>query len=156
MEQQKDAGIRDGFARTKNHGRIHYREAGSGEPLILMHTNGGSAYQHDPVDPLRALWKQLLLEGDPSRAQRGAAAQRVDPGLRLFADLLAQVVAIAGLGRRHRVPLDVPRPAVLFRHVANCCVGAACPRGANGHEYPQPVNTDEASSVSRNHPADLA
>ncbi|MDB5927698.1 MAG: alpha/beta hydrolase [Betaproteobacteria bacterium] len=50
----KDLGIKDGFAKTRSHGRIHYRELGRGDPLILMHTNGGSAYQHDPVAPLLA------------------------------------------------------------------------------------------------------
>ena len=47
-----NAQLKDGFAQTRKHGRIHYRELGSGEPLILMHTNGGSAYQHDVVAPL--------------------------------------------------------------------------------------------------------
>lgn len=46
--------FKDGYAKTRNHGRIHYRELGAGEPLILMHTNGGSAYQHDLVAPLLA------------------------------------------------------------------------------------------------------
>src|SRR5215212_772752 len=50
----KDAGIKDGFVKTRNHGRIHFRELGRGDPLILMHTNGGSAYQHDVVAPLLA------------------------------------------------------------------------------------------------------
>jgi 3-oxoadipate enol-lactonase len=49
-----DLGIKDGFAKTRSHGRIHYRELGRGEPLILMHTNGGSAYQHDSVAGLLA------------------------------------------------------------------------------------------------------
>jgi pimeloyl-ACP methyl ester carboxylesterase len=52
--ESTNAGIKDGFTRTRNHGRIHYRELGNGEPLILMHTNGGSAYQHDAVAPLLA------------------------------------------------------------------------------------------------------
>ena len=50
----KDVGIKDGFVKTRNHGRIHFRELGRGDPLILMHTNGGSAYQHDVVAPLLA------------------------------------------------------------------------------------------------------
>jgi 3-oxoadipate enol-lactonase len=52
--ESNNAGIKDRFAKTRTYGRIHYRELGSGEPLILMHTNGGSAYQHDPVAPLLA------------------------------------------------------------------------------------------------------
>jgi 3-oxoadipate enol-lactonase len=52
--EQGTTGIKDGFAKTRSHGRIHYRELGAGEPLILMHTNGGSAYQHDTVAALLA------------------------------------------------------------------------------------------------------
>lgn len=40
---------------TRDHGRIHYLEAGSGAPLIFMHTNGHSAYEyHDMMGPLAA------------------------------------------------------------------------------------------------------
>src|SRR5208282_5249471 len=36
----------------------------------------------------------------------------LDPGLRQLADLLAQVMLIAALGRRDRVPFDLPRLAL--------------------------------------------
>ncbi len=52
-----NTGIRDGFAQTKGYGRIHYREIGGGNnrpALILMHTNGGSAYSYDTLAPLLA------------------------------------------------------------------------------------------------------
>src|SRR5690349_15328864 len=51
---QSNSAIKDGFAKTKTHGRIHYREAGHGKPLMLMHTNGASAYQYEAVAPLLA------------------------------------------------------------------------------------------------------
>ena len=38
--------MKDGFAYTPA-GRVHYLEAGNGEPLLLMHTNGSSAYQYE-------------------------------------------------------------------------------------------------------------
>jgi 3-oxoadipate enol-lactonase len=40
---------RDGFVQTNGHGRMHYLEAGSGDPLLLIHTNGGSAHQYAGV-----------------------------------------------------------------------------------------------------------
>ena len=40
---------KEGFVLTAAHGRMHYFEAGSGSPMILIHTNGGSAYQYTRV-----------------------------------------------------------------------------------------------------------
>lgn len=40
--------IKDGFAATKS-GRIHYREAGTGAPLMLLHSNGCSAHEYEDV-----------------------------------------------------------------------------------------------------------
>ena len=42
------ASVVDGFVQTI-HGRIHYHECGSGFPLILLHSNGGSAYEYEFV-----------------------------------------------------------------------------------------------------------
>ena len=44
----------DGFVKTKSYGRIHYREAGKGPALMLMHTNGASAHQYELIAPLLA------------------------------------------------------------------------------------------------------
>ncbi len=49
---ESNSAIRDGFVKTKSHGRMHYREAGRGPALMLMHTNGASAYQFEAVAPL--------------------------------------------------------------------------------------------------------
>jgi len=38
--------IKDSYAQTNGHGRMHYLEAGSGETVILIHTNGGSVHQY--------------------------------------------------------------------------------------------------------------
>ncbi len=44
--------MQDLFAATK-FGRIHMLTAGSGEPLLLLHSNGGSAYEYEHViEPL--------------------------------------------------------------------------------------------------------
>ena len=46
--------FREGFVQTNGHGRMHYLEAGSGTPLVLIHTNGGSAHQYAGVMPALA------------------------------------------------------------------------------------------------------
>mgnify|MGYP003343399570 CR=1 FL=1 len=46
MSTQASTALKEGFVNTNGHGRMHYQEAGSGEPLILIHTNGGSVYQY--------------------------------------------------------------------------------------------------------------
>ena len=51
---ESNSATRDGFVKTKSHGRIHYREAGKGPALMLMHTNGASAHQFEAVAPLLA------------------------------------------------------------------------------------------------------
>jgi pimeloyl-ACP methyl ester carboxylesterase len=40
------ARYKEAFVLTPGHGRMHWFEAGSGTPFILIHTNGGSAYQY--------------------------------------------------------------------------------------------------------------
>ena len=44
--------VNDRFVAVHGHGRQHYKDAGSGEPLILIHTNGASAWQYTEVFPL--------------------------------------------------------------------------------------------------------
>jgi pimeloyl-ACP methyl ester carboxylesterase len=46
--------MQDGFAATKSHGRIHYLEAGAGPVILLMHSNGNSAYEYDELIALLA------------------------------------------------------------------------------------------------------
>ena len=50
MANPQSAAFKEGFIQTNGHGRMHYHEAGpvgnGAETLILIHTNGGSAYQY--------------------------------------------------------------------------------------------------------------
>lgn len=41
-------GVEDGFVRSR-FGRLHYLAAGEGPPLVLLHSNGGSAYEYEFV-----------------------------------------------------------------------------------------------------------
>lgn len=47
--QQAAVNYKESFILTAAHGRMHWFEAGSGSPMILIHTNGGSAYQYTKV-----------------------------------------------------------------------------------------------------------
>jgi pimeloyl-ACP methyl ester carboxylesterase len=50
MANPQAVAFKEGFIQTNGHGRMHYHEAGplgsGAETLILIHTNGGSAYQY--------------------------------------------------------------------------------------------------------------
>ena len=70
-----NSATRDGFVKTKAHGRIHYREAGRGPALMLMHTNGASAHQFEAVAPLLAKHFRVISwdmpgHGDSDRIAR--------------------------------------------------------------------------------------
>ena len=72
---ESTSATRDGFVKTQSHGRIHYREAGRGPALMLMHTNGASAYQFEAVAPLLAQHFRVISwdmpgHGDSDRIQR--------------------------------------------------------------------------------------
>jgi len=48
-----DISVEDKFVQTSS-GRIHYLAAGQGRPLLLLHSNGGSAHEFEHVVPLLA------------------------------------------------------------------------------------------------------
>ena len=58
--------MKDGFAATA-HGRIHYLEAGSGKPIILLQSNGNSAYEYDEVIPLLAKRHHVIAWDQPGQ-----------------------------------------------------------------------------------------
>lgn len=54
--------MKHGFVQTSN-GRLHYLEAGKGEPLVLLHSNGASAFQYEQVMPgFAERWRVLALD----------------------------------------------------------------------------------------------
>jgi magnesium chelatase accessory protein len=54
--------MKHGFVQTK-HGRLHYLEAGQGPTLVLLHSNGASAFQYEQVLPRFAeRWRVLALD----------------------------------------------------------------------------------------------
>ena len=97
--ETKDAGIKDGFAKTKNHGRIHYRELGEGEPLILMHTNGGSAFQHDVVAPLLAKSFRMISWTMPGHGDSDPLPRHYS--IEDYATALAELMDALNIRRAH-------------------------------------------------------
>jgi pimeloyl-ACP methyl ester carboxylesterase len=56
--------MKDGFAATR-HGRLHYLEAGSGRPVILLHSNGNSAYEYDELISLLSAHSRVIAWDQP-------------------------------------------------------------------------------------------
>ena len=44
--------MKAGIIHTQGHGRTHYLEAGAGPVIVLMHSNGNSAYEYEDVMPI--------------------------------------------------------------------------------------------------------
>jgi 3-oxoadipate enol-lactonase len=56
--------MKDGFAKTR-HGRLHYLEAGSGRPIILLHSNGNSAYEYEDLATLLSAHGRVIAWDQP-------------------------------------------------------------------------------------------
>jgi len=56
--------MRDGFVSTP-HGRLHYLEAGSGRPIVLLHTNGNSAYEYEDLIKILAADNRVIAWDQP-------------------------------------------------------------------------------------------
>ncbi len=111
--------VNDRFVCVHGHGRQHYKDAGSGEPLILIHTNGASAWQYAEVFPLllprmRVIAWDMPGHGDSDPLQRHYSVED-------YADALAGFMQALGLNSAH---------------VSGCSIGGSiCVAFAN--RYPQ-------------------
>jgi pimeloyl-ACP methyl ester carboxylesterase len=55
--------MKHGFVQTKSHGRVHYLEAGEGPALVLLHSNGASAFQYDKVlESFGGKWRTIAMD----------------------------------------------------------------------------------------------
>jgi 3-oxoadipate enol-lactonase len=86
--------MKDGFANTK-HGRLHYLEAGSGRPLILLHSNGNSAYEYDELIKLIAPRARVIAWDQPGHGDSEPIARhtRVEE----YADAVVALMDALGL-----------------------------------------------------------
>jgi 3-oxoadipate enol-lactonase len=103
-------------------GRIHYLEAGSGPALILMHSNGGSAYEYEFVlDELARKYRVIAWDmpgqGDSDRPPRFFSAHDYADAVVAMMDALGIRTASVGgssvggsiaiaLGARHAARMD--------------------------------------------------
>jgi 3-oxoadipate enol-lactonase len=93
MSNEPASAVITGFIPTHGHGRMHYREAGRGDALILIPTNGGSAYQYDGV--MAALAKSFRViawdmpgHGDSDAVARHYSIEDYSCALAAFMDAL--------------------------------------------------------------------
>lgn len=69
--------MKHGFVNTKSHGRVHYLEAREGRVLVLLHSNGASAFQYEQVLPgFAKTWRTLAMV-DRSASRSGAIMRAV-------------------------------------------------------------------------------
>ncbi|NBR27786.1 MAG: alpha/beta hydrolase [Betaproteobacteria bacterium] len=55
--------MKDGFVQSASHGCIHYVEAGSGKPLVLLHSNGASALQYRfTMEEFAKTWRVIAMD----------------------------------------------------------------------------------------------
>jgi pimeloyl-ACP methyl ester carboxylesterase len=113
--------MKDGFVAT-THGRIHYLEAGSGAPIILLQSNGNSAYEYEEMTPLLAGKYRVLAwdspgHGDSDRITRHYSVEDYSDAVIAFMDALGlQKASVLGasiggmictdLGARYASRLD--------------------------------------------------
>lgn len=111
----------DRFADTRM-GRVHYLEAGSGPPLILMHSNGASAYEYefvieDLAKKYRVIAWDMPGQGDSDNPPRFFSAHDFSDAIIALMDSLGIRTASVGgssvggsiaiaLGARHAPRMD--------------------------------------------------
>lgn len=102
MAGQQAATWKEAFVLTAGHGRMHYFEAGSGSPFILIHTNGGSAYQYTQCLPHlgkshRVIAWEMPGHGDTDPLPRHYSIEDYCDALAAFMDVLGIAAAhVAG------------------------------------------------------------
>jgi magnesium chelatase accessory protein len=93
--------MKHGFANTTQ-GRIHYLEGGSGPALVLLHSNGASAFQYEEVMAAFAQrWRVLAMDmpghGDSDRITVHTPIEKYAQAVVAFLDALKiQRAAVAG------------------------------------------------------------
>lgn len=102
MAAEQTPRLKEGFLETSGFGRVHYVEGGEGIPLVLLHTNGGSAYQY--VGAMKSLCSRFRViawdmpgHGDSDPLSRHFSIEDYGAALAAFMDALGITAAhIAG------------------------------------------------------------
>lgn len=95
--------MKHGFVQTRAHGRLHYLEGpGNGAPLVLLHSNGASAFQYEQVMAgFAQRWRVLALDmpghGDSEPLSRHYTIEMYAQAVVAFMDALKiDRAAVAG------------------------------------------------------------
>jgi pimeloyl-ACP methyl ester carboxylesterase len=86
--------ITDGFVST-DHGRIHYLETGSGPAIILLHTNGNSAYEYEDMLKILAPKFRVIAWDQPGHGDSDPISRHYS--VEDFSDALASFMDALGL-----------------------------------------------------------
>lgn len=89
----------DCFISVHGHGRQHYKDAGSGDPLILIHTNGASAWQYAEVLPLLLTKMRVIAWDIPGHGDSDPIQRHY--GVEDYADALNGFMEAVGLTSAH-------------------------------------------------------
>ena len=87
------------FVAVHAHGRQHYQDAGSGEPLVLIHTNGASCWQYVEVLPLLLPRLRVLVWDLPGHGDSDALSRHYS--VEDYADALAGFLQALGIDSAH-------------------------------------------------------
>jgi pimeloyl-ACP methyl ester carboxylesterase len=100
MAQTPLLAAHDRFVSVHGHGRQHYKDAGSsGEPLILIHTNGASCWQYTEVLPLLLPRMHVIAWDMPGHGDSDAITRHYS--VEDYADALAGFMDAIGLASAH-------------------------------------------------------
>lgn len=91
--------VHDRFVNVHGHGRQHYKEGGSGEALILIHTNGGSSWQYAEVFPLLLTRMRVIAWDLPGHGDSDAIPRHYS--VEDYADALNGFMEALGLTSAH-------------------------------------------------------
>jgi pimeloyl-ACP methyl ester carboxylesterase len=100
MAQTPLLAAHDRFVSVHGHGRQHYKDAGSsGEPLILIHTNGASCWQYTEVLPLLLPRMHVIAWDMPGHGDSDTITRHYS--VEDYADALAGFMDAIGLASAH-------------------------------------------------------
>jgi len=88
----------DLFVQT-TYGRIHALAAGSGEPLILLHSNGGSAYEYEHVIEDLARSFRVIAWDMPGQGDSDPLARHI--GVHDYAGAVIEFMDALGIAKAH-------------------------------------------------------
>jgi 3-oxoadipate enol-lactonase len=90
------AAIEERFADTR-HGRIHYLQAGDGEPLVLLHSNGCSAWEYEFVLPGLARTRRVIAMDMPGHGDSDRIVRHYS--MEMYADSVIGLLDALGIRR---------------------------------------------------------